>query len=571
MILITEQQELYSEELLKHHSNLFSILEGHLLFKLLFKFPTNLINELTGIYILTSFKFNRRDLDIAFSKYSAKPEYYNDTTYLNKIIEKFPESETVIDESKSKNITDLIRRTKIKFVTEKEYIKDFGNFLAASDEQILIFTPFIKDEINNLLPKLKSKKIIFISDYQIDRTSSNKRVKIIDTNRYLKIKKNLKQMNEKIQVSPLNLIQARNFRVPDFLENFKGGLIEKLNSIIEENKTRLHFFGEERYVAIRTINYLLRSNLPLYYDLTRGVPQVVTPTSSVVLNNFHSLKDPIKQKDLYLRVKKISESLYIILNGLKKNYVEYFNHYEEIPLPERKDFREYISSIFISLLLEKRKYNGQNYKLFILIDQNLLDIVMPDSIDLETLDLITKNMITVTENELLHSADFWYAIEEDILSMNDKRSSESKEIFIPRQIKFERQIEFWAIYGFDNDIRLKYSEYLGVKYICLIIEYWKKYKKGLDVYELRNKVLEYTDHLNILSERKQEYKQNHSASIDIYEKDRKAIRERIKALEKIPALKSFIQNHIKYANYSYSYDDLGKINCEIIDPDLPEL
>lgn len=571
MILITEQQELYSEELFKQHSELFSILEGHILYKLLFTFRGDLLREVDTIYILTSLNINRRYLDISFLKYSAKPEYYNNTTYLNEIIEKFPGPETIIDESKCKNITDIIRRTKIKLVTDKEYIKEFGRSLNTSDEQILIFTPFIKSEINKLLPKLKSKKIVFGSDYQIDRTSSNRRIKIIDTDTYLTIKKNLDLVNKRIESYSLNLIEARNFRVPEFLENFKDGLLEKLNTIIEENKTRLHFFGEEQYVAKRTINYLLRSDLPVYYDLIRGVPQIVTPTSSIVLNNFHSLTDPIKQKDLYLLVKKISDTLHIILSGLKKNYVEYFNYYEEISLPARKDFRKSITGIFISLLLEKRKYNGQDYKLFILIDQNLLDNFIPGNIDLETLDSITRNMITVTEKELLDSADFWYALQADVFSFKEKRDLESEEMVIPHQVRFEHQMELWLIYGFENDIPLKYSEYLGVKYLCVIIEYSKKYKKGLDVYELRNKVLEYTNQLDILIERKREKKQNQSASIDIYEKDRKAIRERIKALEKIPALKSFIKNHIKYANYSYSYDDQSKIDCEVIDPDLPEL
>jgi hypothetical protein len=571
MILITEQQETYSPELLENHVEFFSILEGHLLYKLLFSFPGDLIRKLDTIYILTSLDFNRKYLDTSFSNYSANPLDFEDSPYFRDILDKFPEPEMTIDESRCKHINDIIRRTKIKLVSEKGFIKNFSHLLNSSDEQLLIFTPFIKGDIKSLLPKLKSKKIVFISNYQIDRASTRNKLKKVNTNSYLNILNQLETINQKIQSSPLNKVKAMNFRAPGFLENFREGLFEKVNAILEENKTRLHFFGEESYVAKRTINYVLSSDIPIYYDLIRGVPQLETPSPPIVLKNFHSLTDPVEQRDLHIGLEKINESLHIILNGLKRNYVEYFNHYEEVPLPERKDFRKSITSIFISLLLEKGRYKSQNYKTFLIIDENLLDTLIPGDVDLETLDLISRNLIPVTENELLHNPDFWYALQAEVKSIREKSDADLEDKLVPQKIRFENQGGSWVIYGLGKDLSFKYSEYLGVKYLCVIIEYWKKYKKSIDVYKLRNIILRYTNQLKRLEEREKELKLNKEHITDLYETDRKAIAERINALKKNDVIKTFIKKHIQYSKYNYRYNDQGKIDCEVIDPYLPDL
>ena len=577
MIIVTESQEKYSLEQLRNIPELFAILEGHLIFNLTSRIDDTSLNKIKRIYLLTSEEIDQRKTEKALSSYSADPYYYKSTDYIKDIVNKFPLPELLSNEEKLKKINLLIQQTQVFIIKDKESYKKFLEQIKEYDDEILIFTPAIKNHLSTIISKLPQKKLNLISNYQVIKKENVDVLRRIDTKKYIEITETLKKINLKAETNIDEIISASNFRVPDVLQHFDDTLRVKLNSLLEASCTRVNIFGKDNYIATKAINYLIQSDIPLIYDLENEVPYIKGEDSSLLFINYHMLVQPEKQKNLYQYLKRIDYKRYIILQAIRRHYVKYFEDYYEVALPESKELRDNLTGVFISVMSARKKLTEASRMSCFLISKNLLDPLFPEDITIEAIDQVARFSCSVSENDLVSNADFWYGLNEEISAKKADIENYNQVILNPVRIEHIKSAnsDKWIVYGLGDPIEIDYKK-IGMKYIVLIIDH----KKEIDVIELRKLFLEKTGNKTELkkvqdaskkgshNESENQRKSMHNA-IDRITEIKKEKKKLIDSGElSLKRLNKFIEEHILYSNYKYNFNDQGKIKVEIIDEEL---
>lgn len=572
MIIVTESQEKYSLEQLRNIPELFAILEGHLIFNLISLLDDTSLNKISRINLLTSEEIDQKKTEKALSSYSADPYYYKSTDYIKDIINKFPLPELLSDEKKLIDFNLLVQKTQVFIIKDKESYKIFLEQIKEYNDEIVIFTPAIKNHLSHIISKLPQKKLNLISNYQVNKQRPADKLRRVDTKKYLEITESLRKIKLKIDPNIDEIISAKNFSVSGVLQHFDNTLRVKLNSLLEASCTRVNIFGNDNYIATKAINYLIQSDIPLIYDLENEVPYIKGEDSSLLFINYHMLRQPEKQKNLYQYLKRIDYKRYIILQAIRRHYVKYFADYFEVPLPEAKEFRNKLTGVFISVMNERRKFTEANRMSYFLSSRNLLEPLFPEDITIESIDQVARFSCSVSGNDLVSNADFWYSFNEEISANKTNIENQNQVILNPVRIQHIKSTNSnkWIIYGLGDAIEIDYNK-IGMKYIVLIIDH----KKEIDVIELRKLFLEKTGN-------KTELKKFHEASRNVkkFENQRKSIFNAIDRITKIkkekkklndPALQrleTFIKEHILKDGYVYNFNDKGKIKVEIKDEEL---
>lgn len=577
MIIVTESQEKYSLEQLRKIPELFAILEGHLIFNLISLLDDTSLNKISRINLLTSEEIDQKKTEKALSSYSADPYYYKSTDYIKDIVNKFPLPELLSDEKKLIDFNLLVQKTQVFIIKDKESYKKFLEQIKEYNDEILIFTPAIKNHLSTIISKLPQKKLNLISNYQVNKQKPADKLRRIDTKKYIEITESLRKIKLKLEPNIDEIISAKNFSVPGVLQNFDNTLRVKLNSLLEASCTRVNIFGNDNYIATKAINYLIQSDIPLIYDLENEVPYIKGEDSSLLFINYHMLRQPEKQKNLYQYLKRIDYKRYIILQAIRRHYVKYFENYYEVPLPEAKELRDKLSGVFIAIMNERRKFTEANRMSYFLKTQNLLEPLFPEDLTIESIDQVAKFSCGVSENDLVSNANFWYSFNEEIAANKTKTENHSQVILNPVLFEHRKSANSnkWIVYGLGDAIELDYNK-IGMKYIVLIIGH----KKEIDVIELRKLFLEKTGNKTELKKIQEASKKKNNEES---EKQRKSILNAIdritetKKIKKKPIdrselslmrLNKFIEEHIHYSDYNYNFNDQGKIKVEIKDEEL---
>jgi len=83
---------------------------------------------------------------------------------------------------------------------------------------------------------------------------------------------------------------------------------------------RLQINGEERLLALRFINHVLCSRVPLYYDLLSGVPSLRSPSDPLVFLNYDTLKEPEEEKNFISKLRILISIITLFCRPFRKKY-----------------------------------------------------------------------------------------------------------------------------------------------------------------------------------------------------------------------------------------------------------
>jgi hypothetical protein len=562
MIFIYESQNNFIEHENPIFKNVSAYLEASLIYNCLYHLEEEILNKFDQIIFVTNEQVNESLLLSGFNKYSANVDDYKDEVELvTEIFDRFPNADELLNTGKRKKLEQLIHDIQLKIIEDQKKENILAKELLSKNEDFLIFLPFSKSFSIELIGKLSDDNCYLFADSRSAKLRVDKGYHFISRKSYLAVKQKVSDLKSKYDKKNINPLGNRHFRPTELLENFDNGFFNKVVDLQREYQKRLHFYGQDSFIAKKAIERVLNSVDKYYYYLPQDLNKIDDESQSMVICNFDSVDDPKSYKKLFDKVKNINDSFYIVLQALRKVNYPYFSSYQEVQVPEQAVIRKRISGLFLSLVIEKRLYDDKYWKLFPLVEFNLLENLIPKTESFEYINKAFDSFGILNFNDLIENSLFWCLFQDRITEIiNDSKNT--KSLVPKKKITFERLGDNWQISGLGKPIIKEYSS-IGIKYLIVIM----KSKISLEPIDVRNSTFKYCKDIESYTERQKNSKQKQISIFELNESDRKTIGSAISGLKKDEKLQKFIEEHFSFSGKGNIFDSKNKIEIKIIDPD----
>lgn len=569
MLYIIENQKRYDPDIDVNYlmANPYSEASG--IYKSLYHLSADLLKTIDKIILFINDERIRKSYSKGFSKYSANANDYKlgqDIATIKEIIYQMPSSDELLNLEKRTTIEHLINNILIENISKStQYAESIKIDIY---EEALFYLPFCKETSYDLIHAIPPTQLKLFTNSGFIKCKNKKQFIFIDTNSFNETSKILDNVKQKCTSHHRNPYSFQNYKHPEMLENFTNGFFDTISQLSGAYKKRIHLYGADEYIAKRAIDRILLSSEHINFTLPKDLRNIQHINKSIVVYNLHSLQNSKDIHVLYQEVKKIDETFYVVLQALSCTKIEYFGYYEPVEVPSHEEIRTKITSLFLSLLIERRIYTDSFGWLLGLVEQNLLSKLIPEVESLEILFKAISEFEDLQIDDLIGNAAFWVYFNTSINRINNRLVT---DISAKRKdtLTFSNEGDFWDISGLNDTIRLLYYTHKGVKYLVTIIKYSILYKKSADASTIRRITAKYMGDSNFLTKRNK----TKEPLINLLEKDRKTISSaigEIKRKPKLNKLKEFIEEYIKYENKSYYFDHKNQIDINIIDPLLKE-
>lgn len=597
MIFIFEPQIDYNRNFPEDFITLYALNETAYIFNFLFDLATNKkeqFDEIDKIIVVsdaltenTSVKKSLRKYENVFTNYSPFSAKYAAEKYYSDILDVMPDLEKN-DGIISSKIVALIRNC--DFTEACPYNKTIKDNLKDGPETYLYYLPFTKKYLDDLLRNFVDKEdmLILYSHSEKMRTREFNGIIRVDTKKYFQTLRMLEKAR-KIEVSALDASHSdlRNYKPAELFRNFPD---EFCSSLREANlKKHISINGEDDYLMLRTINYIVRHTIPNYYDLRRGIPEIDCDSGAYVFLKADTLQDTADARKLFWQLREISSEEYIILQRLRELFYDlYFNSYMKLNLPVQDKVNNALTNIFLSLTNESSAFNDQYYRLERISRTNCLNELLSELTSIEAMSKVIANLKNITTKDLLFNTDLWYYIR----TTSEKVLKKEKPL-AGRILKLEHSARGWKFHGLVTKRILEFSNLKGLLLLAIIMEY----KKHISYGEITQILCEYLDE-NIsdsnnvktnskprseiktdLISQQDRYRKNYFANFNYLRNSskgksingKKENRKSSQSKMDRDILSKFIIEYVECVDNGYVLKENDKYSCVVIDPRLEKI
>jgi hypothetical protein len=538
----------------------FTYKELGIIYKDLYALPENIFKDVETIvlFIQANLKDEQALLNI-IKHYSAdENDYPEDVELMNEICHVFPTSDERSDPKKRVKTEKLIKELSIISFENSKKVKKAVDSLAQDSKLFLFNCSHIKNNSLALIEKLADDQVLIQGDSLAAKLNEEICYYTISRQKYLQINKELVSARQNHDELKIERRKTRDYRPGDPLEYFPNSLFDKLVSLIKTQNKKVHFYGQDTLLSNRAIEKLIPGEDRISYNMPKDLSIVPLEENDTIIKNFDNISDTSGYYDLHQRVKGLENKFYVILQAIRNVDSQDFYYYEKVEIPRSNEIRKHITGIFLSLLVDRYKYKEEQSELYTLVKFNLLEKVIPQVENLETLYKCIKEISELTIKDLLTNINFWYVLEEKVNEefIKSQRQSESKP---KKKIIFESSEKEWILFGLGNPLQFDYAKSIGIKYIAIIISYYQLYGKPIDVSKLRDMAHDLDDSTPL------KYQYNQCS-----DNDRVAIHNNIKRIQTKQAMENFCKNHIKKSKTDYWFDSKNEVECEVIHPKINE-
>ncbi|MCB0747402.1 MAG: hypothetical protein KDC90_08050 [Ignavibacteriae bacterium] len=450
---------------------------GHHLYIFLYQYLSNSANKVSFIEILKPADAKIEKLFNEILKYYS-PDIVDYKSALE-IEGWFPEDYQLQDNSLRVKISNMINN--IRFIDSSKI----------TDEDYLCYLPLCGTQLNKAMQQDKVHSIIYtnqnLTPFKIDKLIS------LDQTNFKEVQNKITVLqNNYKKIFNENIVEAKYFQTPKYLENFDKTYIEDLKMAKYNTDKELYFYGAEDYTAKEGIDYLLGPYNYREYDLFENMWNLKNDDRAFVFLNFHRLLNQDKQNDLAERIQELKLKKHAVIQGDNLKLISFFNKFRKIKVPDEKEIKKLISGILISFLVLKNKYKDRAWTLYPFVKHGLLDDLLTEVNSPKALLQVIDNMGEITKTDLLENVSFWCLF----LEKYEKELSEinKNKVKVPEQQLDEWILEisekqYRVIYPLADTGPIKYKQFMT--YLLLLIRYSEKYTKPLSVDLLRKAMIKY--------------------------------------------------------------------------------
>jgi len=566
MIFFVENQLIY-EPPEDNYYHLLPFLEASNIYSKLYELNPATLSQIDKIIFTVADKTAIKQYKSGFKCYSGNPRNCpTEKQLIAEILDRFPPLEKLEDVEKSKKIDSLINNAQILFINVEKDLQLLIKDIKEVHENVLCYLPFCKGQSDYLITKFNPGNCKMFTLGFEGKLKAEEKVSFIEPEKYLNVKKSLKELKAIITTREFDPLTARERRYKDILELFEKGFSQKLKYVIANGKIRSHFLGEEIFLAKKAIDKLASGSDRYNYYMPKDLDKIEGKDQSMAVFNFDSINSPEGYNYIYKAAQKISDDSYIILQAIKNVASDYFPNYDEILIPSDIEIKEKLTEIFIYILLERNIYTDMYWRLFALIEGNLIAKILPQFDSLESLFKAMHKFQNVQYIDIIENPNFWLILEDEINliihSSRDKSKNEPKP-----KIIFEHRDDNWIVYGLGSTLTFKYSENRGLLYLAVILKSEKDLTSS-QVKEIAYRSIGKKKYLDKIAIDKKSIIDEIKNPVDVLESDRKTISSAISQIKKNSRLKTFIEEHVKFGLTSNSFYSRNKIDVEVIDPNI---
>lgn len=445
-----------------------------------------------------------------------------------------------IKNEKLDSVQYLINR--IKFFSYSE-LKDIpkGNI------KHFIYLAYANEELKAAIKEFSN--CIIAADEDTIKVPLNSKLYYFDKEEYLEVENILDNIKKEINKNN-DLPYSNSF--PSFIEIFGDDLLKQLGSLGRRKK--IHIKGNDIYFVNKVIYHIVQPYVPTLYNLIHNVPVETGFNNPIAFLNFDFIQDePEKCRKLSLLINDINEYFCILQSRNKypnSVYDLYFSTFTECNLPDEDKIKKYITSIFISFLIEQFKVNKEAHLLALLHNNNLLAPFLKEATNLQILNKITSKIKEIKVIELINNVGFWCYLRREISEINSKENL-YKEPILKKQIKIAYDSPNWVLIGLGKTIHLTDSiqnKNVAIIYLCLILQSHVINKRSISSIDLYNNAMEITGQVNNIKT-----VSNKEDKYIIKEHCSNAIRNTINRI-KNPTIKNFFAEYISFRQHEYYFD-----------------
>ncbi len=561
MIFIYENQHIESSKLINIAAvKAFTYKEACTIYESLYQLSDNLLNDVHEIvFLLEKLEIDESSILAIFRNFSADPEDYPDEKKLMaEICDFFPYPIKLRNEKRRKKIETLINEISIIFYENDKTL----NSLSKSLKSFFFFCPLIKKASHILIESLPDNKVLI----QIENYTAKLKAEVgsysISKGKYLQIYNELvktrENYNENMPEKPWKL---REYRPVNPLKYFENSLYYK---IISTSNTKLHFYGHDTFLTSRATEQILFGKDRIYYSMPKDLKAIQSENKSAVIQNFDSINDPIGYHELHERVKETEDQSHVILQAIRNVNSKYFYYYDNIEIPQGNEIRKHITGIFISLLRDRNIFQGDDYwRLYPLVEKNLLEKVIPQIDDIEILYKCINDFSQIEYKDLMNNIQFWYLLEEKINYETEIRKKQD-ETPPPKKVVFEKVDDEWIISGLGKIPTIKDDGNIGLLYLLIIINS----KNEISSTDIMDISVRYRGDEALMKKRNQTIKLWGKDELGLCESDRGNISGALSRLKKYKNLHEFIKETISASKGYYFFNHKNKYAVTITPSNL---
>ncbi|MFH0735714.1 MAG: hypothetical protein V1773_15440 [bacterium] len=581
MIFIYENQHIESSKLINITAvKAFTYKEACTIYKSLDQLTDNLLNDVHEIaFLLEKLEIDESSILAIFRNFSADPEDYpNENQLMNEIWGFFPNPIKLQNEKRRKKIETLINEMSIIFYENDKTL----NSLSQSPKSFFFFCPLIKKASHILIESLHDNKVLI----QIENYTAKLKAEVgsysISKGKYLQIYNELVKIrenyNENLPEKPWKL---REYRPVNPLKYFENSLYYK---IISTSNTKLHFYGHDTFLTSRATEQILFGKDRIYYSMPKDLKAIQSENKSAVIQNFDSINDPIGYHELHERVKETEDKSHVILQAIRNVHSKYFYYYDNIEIPQGNEIRKHLTGIFISLLRDRNIFQGDDYwRLYPLVEKNLLEKVIPQIDDIEILYNCINDFSKIEHKDLMNNIQFWYLLEERIKYETEMRKKQDNTP-PPQKVVFEKVDNEWIISGLGKTFTIQGKRNMGFLFLLIIINA----KREIDSTDIVNSSIKFQGKANRQKNRDKRIddvnrkytdsdnrtKESIKAKEELLGSDRSIVSSAISVFNKNLDLRKhgefihFIKHNISSTGCSFFFDPKGEYSVTFIPQDL---
>ena len=538
--------------------------EACTIYKSLYHLSDEVLKDVKKIFFLIEGNgFDEKSAMNNLKHFSADIEDYPaEIDLMNEIWNWFPINNELIDRDKRKTIETLIRELSISFFEIGKKTKKKFESQVMDTATYLFICSLIKNNSLSLLKTLEDDQVLIQGDNRIAKLRAGNNHYSISRKKFLQLTEvlnNVIEQNKKLQ--PEKQWKIRDYKPGDPLNYFSNSFMDKIVFLRTELKKSIQFYGQDTLLTNRAIEMLLRGEDRIYYSMPNELRTMQAEKKSTIIWNFDSINDPNAYHELHERVKGIENIFYVILQAIRNVNSKYFSYYENIEVPNTKEIRKHITGIFLSLLIDRNQYRDDYWKLYLLVEKNLLEKVIPQIDNLEILYKCIQDFSELNMDDLLTNIDFWYSLEERVNS-EIEALKQAEKTQLQQNILFNRVDDLWFIEGLGKISPLMDGKNIGLLYLLIIIES----KRNISSTEIMDISVKYRNTDAVRKERASTKKSKDPENL--LESDRKTISGAFTRLKKYKNLHKFIKDHISPSKGYYFFDHRGQYDVKIDPPDL---
>lgn len=442
MTLLCELTDKYSE---KNYFNALNgiaksaipIIYGHHLYSFLYNYFSGHDNKVTSIDIIRpENKDTEKLFQIELKNYS--PEF-TDHEEAWDIADWIPPVNQLKDERLKLKISNMIRNA--RFVEAKPL----------AEEKYLIYLPLCGEIFFNQILNQNNNCNAY-TDGRLAHLDDKTLIQVNQNKLYNNYQKLIELNNDCQRILNENGRSARKFKVSkEYVSNFRKPYQDdlemiKFNSDLQKQK-ELYFFGAENFTAKKGLDFLFGDYNYNEYNLLYGLEKLDRDDKAYVFLNFHSLFNQSKQNNLADIIKESKTKNHVVIQGDNIQLISYFGNYKKIRVPNDDEIREQISGVFLSLLINERKFRvrDNDWRLYPIINNNLLLNILTNATNPEALSKTMRDFSEIKMNDLNNNTSFWAVFLEKYENVY-KQISEHKIV-----VHATSPVDKWIINVFENN------------------------------------------------------------------------------------------------------------------------